>query len=139
MKTSTDNEAQIRQLVENWAKAVRNKNIDAILAHHSNDFVMFDVPPPFQSVGLEEYRKTWDTFYKYTELGVFDILDLKITAGEDVAFCIATMKCSDKSDSEDFVSLKFRLTVGLKKINGEWTITHEHHSLPSDKQTTTDN
>ena len=125
------NEIEIRTLIENWAMAVRNKNIDAILAHHSEDIVMYDVPPPFQSVGLDAYRKTWDLFYKYTRPAVFDIQELHITAGNDVAFCFAKMKCEDKSNTEDYVPLDFRLTIGLKKINGQWTIIHEHHSAPA--------
>ncbi|HEX4372542.1 MAG TPA: nuclear transport factor 2 family protein, partial [Puia sp.] len=68
-----DNEAQIKELIENWAKAVRDRDIDAILAHHSKDMVMFDVPEPFQSIGIDEYRKTWDMFFTYTRQGVFDI------------------------------------------------------------------
>jgi len=128
---NNSNEIQIKQLVENWAKAVRNKDIDEILAHHSPDFVMYDVPPPFQSVGLDAYQKTWELFYANTKRGVFDIQELHITAGEDVAFCFAKMKCEDKSGTEDFVPLDFRLTVGLKKIKGQWTIMHEHHSIPA--------
>ena len=92
-----DNEIRIRQLIENWAKSVRDRDIDAILAHHSADIVMFDVPGPFQSIGIDAYRKTWDIFFKYTEPGVFDIQNLKIFADENIAFCILTMKCSDKS------------------------------------------
>ena len=125
------NETQIRQLVENWARAVRNNDIDTILAHHSDDIVMYDVPPPFQSIGIDAYRRTWDLYYAYTKPGVFDIQELQITTGEEVAFCFAKMKCEDKSSSEDFVPLDFRLTIGLKKINDQWTITHEHHSVPA--------
>ena len=131
MDNTNSDKTSIRQLVENWANAVRNKDIDAILAHHAADIVMFDVPEPFQSIGIDAYRKTWDIFFKYTEPGVFDIQQLKIIADENVAFCIATMKCSDKSDGGDFVPLGFRLTIGLKKINNQWMIIHEHHSIPS--------
>jgi len=131
MSRSTGHENQIRQLIENWAAAVRNKNIDGIMAYHADDFVMYDVPGPFQSIGLDEYRKTWDIFYKYTQLGVFDIDELTIVADEKVAFAYAKMHCADKSDSTDFIRLDFRLTIGLKKINGQWTILHEHHSIPA--------
>jgi uncharacterized protein (TIGR02246 family) len=131
MNDITKNEEIIRQLVENWAKAVRNNDIDAILVHHADDVIMFDVPEPFQSVGIDAYRKTWDLFFKCTKPGVFDIQELKIIADENVAFCIATMKCSDGSNSIDFEPLDFRLTIGLKKINNEWTIIHEHHSIPA--------
>jgi ketosteroid isomerase-like protein len=63
---SSENEIQIRQLIEDWAAAVRSGNIPKILAHHSDDIVMYDVPEPFQSIGIEAYRKTWDTFFAYT-------------------------------------------------------------------------
>ena len=127
-----NNEAQIRTLIENWAAAVRNKDMDGILAHHSADIVMYDVPPPFESVGIDGYRNTWDIFFKYTRLGIFDIQKLHIIADEHVAFCYATLKCSDKSDSGEFVELPFRLTIGLKKIGEQWTIVHEHHSIPAE-------
>jgi len=131
MENIKDNETQIKQLVEDWANAVRNKDIDGILAHHSDNFVMYDVPEPFQSVGLDAYRKTWNLFFKYTKLGVFDIHEMNIVADDHVGFVYATMQCADKSKTIDFVPLGFRLTIGLKKINGQWTILHEHHSIPA--------
>ena len=127
-----ENEVQIRQLVETWAEAVRNQDMEAIIAHHSDDIVMYDVPKPFQSIGMDEYRRTWDTFFKYTKPGVFNIQELHVFAGENVAFCFAAMKCADKSNSTYFVDLDFRLTIGLKKIGNEWMIVHEHHSIPSE-------
>ena len=127
-----NNELQIKTLIEGWAKAVRDKDMDAILAHHSDNIVMYDVPMPFQSTGIDAYCKTWELFYKCTKPDVFDIQELNIVADENVAFCFATMKCADKSNSDEFVELPFRLTVGLKKINDQWTIIHEHHSVPSE-------
>jgi uncharacterized protein (TIGR02246 family) len=129
--TVKENEAQIRELIDNWAKAVRDRDVNGILAVHSEDFVMYDVPEPFQSVGLDAYRKTWDVFFKYTKPGAFDIHELNIIADENVAFAYAKMQCSDKTDNEDFIPLDFRLTIGLKKVNGQWTILHEHHSIPA--------
>jgi len=111
--------------------AVRNKDIHKNLAHHADDIVMFDVPEPFKSVSIDEYRKTWNLFFAYTKQSVFDIQSRKVFADENVAFCFAEMKCSDKSDTPDFVVLPFRLTIGLKKIDNQWTIIHEHHSIPS--------
>jgi uncharacterized protein (TIGR02246 family) len=126
-------EVKVRNLIENWVQAVRDRDIDAILAHHSDDFVMYDVPPPIKSVGLEAYRKTWeDLFFIYTKPGVFDIKELQVIAGKDVAFCFALMKCEDKSQRKDYIPLDFRLTIGLEKVDGQWTILHEHHSVPSD-------
>src|SRR6266576_258416 len=98
--------------IKNWARAVRNKDIEAILTHHSGDVVMYDVPKPFQSVGIEAYRKTWDLFFAFTKPGVFDIRELHIISDENVAFAFATMKCADKTNSEKFEESDFRLTIG---------------------------
>lgn len=129
---SNENEFRVRQLIEGWAKAVRNRDVQNIVAHHSDDIVMYDVPKPFQSIGIDAYRKTWDTFFAYTKPGVFDIQQLHVFADKNVAFCFATMKCADKSGSADYMELDFRLTIGLKNLDGQWTIVHEHHSIPSE-------
>jgi ketosteroid isomerase-like protein len=73
MVTSSEDDTQIRQLVQNWAQAVRNRDLQNILKFHSADMVMYDVPKPFQSLGIDAYRQTWDTFFTYTKPGVFDI------------------------------------------------------------------
>jgi ketosteroid isomerase-like protein len=131
MENDNKNEKDVRELIENWAKAVRNKDIDAILAFHSTNLVMYDVPEPFQSAGLDEYRKTWDLFFGCAGRIVFDILELNIVADDQVAFAFGKLECLDKNEQGDYVPLFFRLTVGLKKIKGEWSILHEHHSVPA--------
>lgn len=125
------NEMEIRALIERWAESVRQRDLPGILASHADDIVMFDVPPPFQSVGLKEYSSTWEIFFKGTAPGRFDIKELKIFASDDVAFCVATMACSWNNQG-GFEDLDFRLTVGLTKINGRWMVVHEHHSVPAE-------
>src|ERR1700684_1966794 len=110
----TENEREIRKLLERWAAAVRSNDIDSVVAHHTEDFVMFDVPVPFRSVGLEEYRATWDTFFRWTrDAGVFNIIDLTVIAGDDVAFAYASMRCAGFATDGAPEELNFRLTVGL--------------------------
>ena len=121
-------ETHIKALIEAWADAVRRHDLPGILAHHDQDIVMFDVPPPFQSRGLDEYRKTWGLFFGCRTPGqAFDIEELAITAGDDVAFAVATMRCISNNDD----GLLFRLTIGLRKVDGDWRVTHEHHSVPA--------
>lgn len=117
------NESQIRMLIKSWARTVREKNMAGILAHHTDDFIMFDVPPPLQLKGLAAYKKTWDIFFSYNfgGSGSFNLIALNIIAGDAVAFCHALIK---------IIGGKVRLTVGLRKVSGKWLITHEHHSAP---------
>src|SRR3984957_2928564 len=62
-QNSSQGEAEIRDVIEPWAAAVRRRDFEGILQNHSSDIVMFDVPPPFQSKGIEAYKKTWDLFF----------------------------------------------------------------------------
>ena len=128
----TVDERDVRTLIENWAAAVRRKDYEAILEHHAPDVLMFDVPPPPESRGIEAYKKTWDLFFRWSETPiVFEITAMDVTAGAEVAFAAALMRCSGTEASGERVHLPFRLTVGLRKIDGHWTITHEHHSVPA--------
>jgi ketosteroid isomerase-like protein len=121
-------ESQIKALIEAWADAVRRHDLPGILAQHEQDIVMFDLPPPLQCRGMEEYRKTWDLLFKYHRPAQpFEIDELSITAGEDVAFAFAVMRCATDKDIE----FQFRLTMGLRKVDGRWRIAHEHHSIPA--------
>jgi uncharacterized protein (TIGR02246 family) len=129
----SNNESAIRAIIENWAQAVRERDMDGILANHSPDIVMYDVPQPFESRGIEAYKKTWDTFFSWSrDCKVFDIAELTIIAGEDVAFAYASMKCEGYDNKGNREPLSFRLTIGLMKVNNGWLIKHEHHSIPSE-------
>jgi ketosteroid isomerase-like protein len=82
---------------------------------------------------MDEYKKTWDLFFEYHQPSqAFDVEELTITAGIDVAFAVAIMRCgsgfSAPAEKEGFL---FGLTIGLRKVDGGWRIAHEHHSVPS--------
>jgi uncharacterized protein (TIGR02246 family) len=133
-KQANAEEGRIKALLEAWAEAVRRHDIRAILAHHDPDMVMFDLPPPLQCKGIEAYEKTWDLLFRYHKPGTaFDFEELNVTAGQDVAFVAAIMRCGPDSSSNpaDKDGFLFRLTVGLRKVDGDWRIAHEHHSVPA--------
>ena len=128
-----DDAAEIRALITSWAAAVRRKDLPAVLRNHAPDMVMFDVPPPIQFTGIEAYKHTWDVFFAWSHDPVkFDIAEMNVTAGVDVAFATALMRCSGREASGEDIELDFRLTVGLRKIDGQWVVTHEHHSIPAE-------
>lgn len=81
-----DDEKAIRELIVSWAEAVHAGDMDGVLAAHSDDVVMFDVPPLLRCGTPEELRQEPDR--------------------------------------------RLRLTVGLRKVEGRWLVTHEHHSFP---------
>jgi uncharacterized protein (TIGR02246 family) len=131
MASANHDEAELRALIARWSKAVRDENLDGIRADHDPEILMFDVPPPFLSRGLDAYMATWETFFQWQAKPVqFEFRDIAVTAGADVAFATAIGKCCDLSSGEP-VNLEFRLTMGFRKVDGKWRIVHEHHSLPA--------
>ena len=131
-KSGAKDEAAIRKLVEDWASSVRRRDLSGILRDHSPSILMFDVPPPLQSKGIEAYRKTWETFFSWSrDPTVFDISEMSVTAGSDVAFVAAVMRCAGTEANGVEIELDFRLTIGLRKVDGHWVVMHEHHSIPA--------
>lgn len=132
MSENTKDEVAIRNLVESWANAVRRKDLDAILLNHSPNILMFDVPPPLESKGIEAYKRTWDLFFSWAhDPVVFRIREISVTAGHDVAFVTALMRCAGREVNGEDIELDFRLTIGLRKIDNQWIVMHEHHSIPA--------
>jgi uncharacterized protein (TIGR02246 family) len=124
---------EIRTLIERWAKAVHSGDMDGVLANHADDIVMFDVPPPANGVrGIAAYRATWPPFFKWQEQGAaFEIVELQVTAGQDVAFAHALLRCGTPDELRKDPANRLRLTIGLRKEDGRWVVAHEHHSFPS--------
>ena len=129
--TVDDNEREIRRLIDDWADAVRQKDMPGILRHHSSQFTMYDVPPPLRLQGLKAYEDSWPQFFAASPTPpVFEVRELEVTAGSEVAFAVALMRCIviENGAASD---LDFRLTIGFHKIGGQWMFVHEHHSIPA--------
>ena len=134
MTANNSDDFGARQVIEKWALAVRSRDIEAVLADHVEDMVMFDVPPPVELRGIDAYRDSWPPFFKWleNESGTFEIVRLYVTAGDTVAFATALLRCGSKASLAKDNSAQLRLTVGLRKIDGAWKIAHEHHSFPAE-------
>jgi uncharacterized protein (TIGR02246 family) len=125
-------EQAIRSLIERWANAVHDGDLDAVLTDHSDDIQMFDVPPPNEVRGIDAYRELWPPFFEWQRRGaVFEIVSLDVTAGEDVAFATALLRCGTDEDFAKDPGLRLRLTVGLRRDDDRWVVSHEHHSFPA--------
>ncbi|MBD3009002.1 SgcJ/EcaC family oxidoreductase [Streptomyces sp. 5-10] len=128
----SDDTEQIRALIEGWAAAVHRGDLSVVTADHADDIVMFDVPPPSKGVrGLAAYREVWPPFFAWQAQGAcFAIEELEVTAGDDVAFAFALLRCGTEEELAERPETRMRLTLGLRKEEGRWVVAHEHHSFP---------
>ncbi|MGY1643525.1 YybH family protein [Geodermatophilus sp. SYSU D00703] len=128
----SDDDAAIRDLVTRWARAVHTGDLDGVLADHADDIVMFDVPPPDDGVrGRAAYRDTWPPFFEWQRQGAsFEVVELDVTAGSDVAYAHALLRCGTPEELAEVPARRLRLTLGLRREGGRWLVAHEHHSFP---------
>ena len=121
----------IETLIRQWAVAVHGGDLETVLSDHADDIVMFDVPPPHDGVrGIEAYRATWPEFFAWqASAGSFEIVELDVTEGVDVAFAWALLRCDSPEELAAHPERRLRLTIGLVKRDGRWVVTHEHHSF----------
>ncbi|HEU4531097.1 MAG TPA: nuclear transport factor 2 family protein [Steroidobacteraceae bacterium] len=127
-RSTSTAEAQVRERLESWTRAVRARDLEGVLAHHAADIVMFDVPPPEQWSGLARYRESWELFFRHfpSSGGSFDIEQMQIVADGDLACAFGLLRCGPSHDT-----FPVRLTVILRRQEGGWTFVHEHHSVPA--------
>ena len=59
----------------------------------------------------------------------YEIRDLSITAGDDIAFCTCLNHMTGTQRNEK-TDVWFRRTLGLRKIDGRWKIAHAHELVP---------
>src|SRR5487761_164538 len=81
--------------------------------------------------GAAAYRQSWDEWQPDTQgEGQFDLKDLSVTVGADVAFAHCFIKCGgilpNGKTFEDLV----RATFCLRKASGSWKVAHQHISKP---------
>src|SRR5262245_44180244 len=126
-----DDETQIRQLVQEWAASIRAKDLDRAMAGYAADVVSFDLAPPLQYVGAHAIREGLAArFHTWKGPIGYEIRDLRITVGMDVAFCRSLNHMTGTRTNGEQTDVWVRATVGCRKVDGRWLVVHEHASVP---------
>jgi uncharacterized protein (TIGR02246 family) len=134
--TKHNEEAAIKRVIEAGVEAVRDKNIEGVMSFYAPEVVSFDIVPPLRYVGAEAFRKVWEeVFLVYQGPIDYEIADLSITVGEDVAFAYSLNRISGTLHTGQQTDLWLRWTACFRKTNGAWLIVHHQNSVPVDLQT----
>lgn len=124
---------QIRHLLMQWEKAFRAKDVDAIMSVYAPGEVVvaFDVVPPLAKVGRDAYRQNYEEFFAlFSGPLEVELREVRIVAAGDVAFLHCFDRMSGTLQSGEHFDVWLRVTSGLRKIDGEWRIIHDHVSVP---------
>lgn len=126
-------EDQIRALIDVRVVAVQARDVDGALATIAPDILSFDVVNPLHYGGSDASRKRTEEWFSSFQGPIgYEMRDLRITAGEEVAFAHSLNHYSGTKIDGGALDMWVRATVCFRKIDGTWLITHEHSSVPFD-------
>jgi ketosteroid isomerase-like protein len=124
---------QIRQLFDGWARAFEAKDVDGVMAMYAPNITAFDIVPPLQFRGADNYRKDYSQFFSQFSGPIqLETPNMQIEAGGDTAFVYGLERIAGKTTNGAPVDMWLRYTEGLKRINGQWRVVQEHISVPVD-------
>ena len=128
---------RVRALLEEWADAIRNKDIERLMACYAPDVVAYDMMPPLEWRGAEAYRAAWAQGLAMPGSFEVELYEPVITASEDIAFAVALAHFDVVPPNGETYGGWFRWTAGFARANGEWKIVHEHSSVPIEMESRT--
>lgn len=135
MPDRTDSTDRVRQLVLDRAQAVLERDAGAATAANADDIVTFDVVPPLRNTGASGVRRRTEGWLGgYSRGPGYEVRDLEVVAGDDVAFAYYLYHVSGTLSDGGEVAMWVRATLCLRKAAGEWRIVHEHDSVPFDPE-----
>ncbi len=130
---TTTPDTVIREDLEDWASAVRAKDLERIVAHYAPDIVAYDAIAKLQFNGLPAYREHWENCMTMCAGPMlFELHELQVAASGDVAFAHALNRCGGTGPDGTEMSGWMRMTACYRKRNGAWRVVHEHFSAPFD-------
>ncbi|WP_049558806.1 YybH family protein [Nonomuraea sp. SBT364] len=126
-------EAEIRQQLGKVVEGIRAKDLEGLKRLYATDVVSFDIDPPLQHVGVEAKLKNWTNAFTFFEDLAYEVRDLTITAGDDVAFghCFGRLSGTLKNGTATS-GMWVRATFCFRKVDGDWLIAHDQASVPLD-------
>jgi uncharacterized protein (TIGR02246 family) len=128
-----NDEAEIQRLLDNGIRSLRERNIEGVMSGYAPEVVTFDIVPPLQYIGADALRKLWENVFSVYQGPVdYEIHDLNITVGDDVAFAHSLNRISGTMNNGQKTALWLRWTACFRKINGKWLIVHHQNSVPAD-------
>jgi ketosteroid isomerase-like protein len=126
-------EALIRQRIENYAKAVRAKDIDGVMSFFAPDLVSFDINPPLRYAGADNKRRAWqEAFAAYTGPMGYEVHELNVTTHGDLAFVHGLNHVHGTLAGGHPSDMWVRWTACFRRIDGVWLVVHDHVSVPAD-------
>ena len=126
-------EAQIRLQINQIAEGIRAQDLEGLERLYMADVVSFDVEPPLQHVGVAAKMKNWSNVFTFFQDATYEVRDLDLTVGDDVAFghCFGRLSGTLRNGTATS-GMWVRATFCFQQVDGNWLIAHDQVSVPLD-------
>jgi ketosteroid isomerase-like protein len=100
---------------------------------YAQEVVTFDIVGELRYLGADALRNLWEeVFLVYQGPIDYELLDLSIAVGDDVAFTHSLNRLSGTMNTGLKTGYWLRWTASWPLINGKWLIVHHQNSVPVD-------
>tara|TARA_Y100000588_G_scaffold239090_1_gene252823 strand:+ start:227 stop:658 length:432 start_codon:yes stop_codon:yes gene_type:complete len=127
--------SEVRQAIENWSKALYEKDLEAMHKDYASQYRLFDVASTAE--GAEGAKELWAQCFPYFDKPKIEYKDMVIQATDDMA--IAHFRCRMSGIAapvpDEMSKAWLRGTVCFRKTDGVWKCIHEHISFPVNCET----
>ena len=123
-------EESIREVIDRLHAAIRAKDVDTTVAAFGPGAVLFTLAPPLQFRPNSSPGSIGEWFASFDGPIGYEVRDLEIVAGPEVAFGHALIRISGRRRDGTETDIWVRETLGLRQIGPDWKITHQHQSVP---------
>jgi ketosteroid isomerase-like protein len=132
-QTAPSDQAQLQAVYTKFARDFRHKDVDGIMSLyvHDTSLFVFDVAPPREHIGWDDYRNDWKgLFALFKGSPSFDISELMINSSGDIAYSHSIQHARGTMTNGRKLDIVVRVTDVLRKAAGRWLIVQEHVSVP---------
>jgi ketosteroid isomerase-like protein len=130
-------ETQVRQRVDALVERIQAKDLDGLGRLYASDVVSFDVEPPLQHLGRDAKLRNWTSVFTFFSDVRYELRDLAFTVDENVAFAhgfgrLSGTLATGTGTGTETSGMWVRVTLCLRRVDGEWLIAHDQVSVPFD-------
>ena len=130
--TGSSIESVLRRRIDAITQAIRDKDLERVLAFYAPDVTVFDVGPPLDVRGVVAYRQNFERWFDSFDGSLeFELHRLRIVPGEGAAFCHYLGLVSGGRPGGRASGYWVRGTTCFERCEGEWLVSHEHISMPA--------
>ena len=138
MDTARESHDPVVRMLDAYRDAVFAKDVDAFVRLYDEDVHVFDMWGDWSLQGVAAWRRMAEGWFGSLgdERVVVTFDDVGSSVEHDLACGHATVTYSAQAtDGAILRSLSNRMTVVLRRRDGEWKVVHEHTSAPIEHET----